>query len=70
MKLIHLSHLKTHVYGIIKGDHGDYVVEVSKDNFACTCPHHLYRGALCKHIRFFMDLLSSLGNFRPWRWGW
>jgi hypothetical protein len=32
----------------------------------CSCPHHGFRGAICKHIRL-VNLVES-GRLRPGRW--
>lgn len=36
---------------ILKGSKGnEYTVTQTGDNYSCTCPHHVYRRATCKHI--------------------
>jgi len=38
-----------------------YWVDLNADEEAgrCDCPHHLYRGVVCKHIRAALDRASG-----------
>lgn len=53
---------------LIKGSSKDpYEVEIDVDDFndfgitdkKCTCPHHVYRGVDCKHIKLAIKILEE-----------
>ena len=43
-------------YGDAEKDEHRYVVTIENGTaWSCTCPHHEYRGARCKHLRSVSD---------------
>jgi RecA/RadA recombinase len=43
---------------VVKGSVADYVVSYYNNVWKCTCPHHFYRKAECKHIRLVKNMYS------------
>lgn len=43
-----------------------YTVTKQGEHWSCTCPHHVYRGQICKHIKraggFEEDVLAAFDN--------
>ena len=53
-----------YIEAIVKGLHGEWrtKVDLLNQSFDCTCPHHKYRRALCKHILLLLELYLFLRN--------
>ncbi|RLF23131.1 MAG: hypothetical protein DRN15_07285 [Thermoprotei archaeon] len=61
-KVLRLKH--GYIEAIVKGLHGEWHAKVNLLNgtFNCTCPHHKFRRALCKHVLLLLELYIFLRN--------
>ena len=50
------------IFKIPSSRDGYYFVTYNKGGWECTCEHHQYRNAICKHIDEAKDLLFSFTN--------
>ena len=53
-----------YIEAIIKGHHGEWHTKVNllDYRFSCSCPHHRFRKALCKHVLLLLELYAFLRN--------
>ena len=62
-KIIGLSNSK--VEFLVKSSRDGYhsvTYDVENDAWTCTCEHHQYRGAFCKHMQSAKDELANLNK--------
>ena len=49
---INIGDAETKIYKIASSSGNSYyTVKISDQSESCTCPHHVYRGAFCKHLK-------------------
>jgi len=53
-----------YIEAIIRGHHGEWHTKVNllDYRFSCSCPHHRFRKALCKHVLLLLELYAFLRN--------
>ena len=53
-----------YIEAMVKGFHGEWHVKVDLLNrtFRCSCPHHKFRKALCKHVLLLLELYAFMRN--------
>lgn len=56
----------SYIEAIVRGKSGEYrvLIDLTKSEFHCGCPHHRYRKALCKHILLVLELYIFLTKDR------
>ena len=55
---------RDYIEAIVIGKHGEYrvIVNLNGYSFYCSCPHHVFRKALCKHTLLVLELYIFLRN--------
>ncbi|RLE61786.1 MAG: hypothetical protein DRJ38_10800 [Thermoprotei archaeon] len=53
-----------YIEAMVKGFHGEWHVKVDllSRTFYCSCPHHKFRKALCKHVLLLLELYAFMRN--------
>ena len=53
-----------YIEAIVRGFHGEWHtrVDIVGHTFECSCPHHRFRKALCKHVLLLLELYVFLRN--------
>ena len=53
-----------YIEAIVRGFHGEWHtrVDIVGRTFKCSCPHHKFRKALCKHVLLLLELYVFLRN--------
>ena len=53
-----------YIEAIVRGFHGEWHtrVDIIGRTFVCSCPHHRFRKALCKHVLLLLELYAFLRN--------
>lgn len=61
-KVIRLE--RNNIEAIVIGKHGEYrvIVNLNENSFYFSCPHHIFRKALCKHTLLVLELYIFLRN--------